>query len=149
MPAETDVYNLFIPQEGLASYERNRQRQAIIPDLRIVLPVDRESKSVLEEIKVFSISQIIYQPTWEERGVDRRADQLHNECVNKAWRVDTLYCKTHTKAMWVPSKPSCQLRAGEGAGVRGFWGGQPACPPARGLLGHLPCHSGGARVGED
>ena len=68
MPAETDVYNLFIPQEGLASYERNRQRQAIIPDLRIVLPVDRESKSVLEEIKVFSISQIIYQPTWEERG---------------------------------------------------------------------------------
>ena len=44
LPAETEVYNLFsrlIPQQGLARYERNRQRQAIIPDLRIVLPVGR------------------------------------------------------------------------------------------------------------
>ena len=42
---ETEVYNLFsrlIPQEGLARYERNRQRQAIIPDLRIVQTVGRE-----------------------------------------------------------------------------------------------------------
>ena len=55
LPAETEVYNLFsrlIPQQGLARYERNRQRQAIIPDLRIVLPVGRESKSVHQEIKV-------------------------------------------------------------------------------------------------
>ena len=57
------VYNLFsglIPQRGFASYERNRQRQAIIPHLRIVLPVGRDSKSVLQEIKVISVSQTRY-----------------------------------------------------------------------------------------
>ena len=97
LPAEMEVYNLFsrlIPQQGLTRYERNRKRQAIIPELHIVIPVGRESKSVLQEIKVISVSQTRYQPTWEERGIDRRADELHNEYVNKARRVDTLYCET-------------------------------------------------------
>ena len=37
LPVEMKVYNLFrrlIPKKGLARYKRNRQRQAIIPDLR-------------------------------------------------------------------------------------------------------------------
>ena len=45
---------------------------------------------MLKEIKVISVSQTRYQPTWEERGVD----QLHNEYVNKAKRVDMLNCET-------------------------------------------------------
>ena len=80
VPAYVEVYNLFsnlIPQDGLARYEANRQRQAIIPDLRILLPLDNLLTSVLHEVKVISVSQTWYKPTWEERAVDRRAAQLH------------------------------------------------------------------------
>ena len=93
----SEVHNIFsrlIPQQGLARFESNRQRQSIIPDLRIKLPVGRITKSVLGEVKVISNSLTRYRPTWQERGVDRRADQLHNEYVLKARRVDTTYCGT-------------------------------------------------------
>ena len=66
LAVETEVYNLFsrlIPQEGLARYERNRQKQAIIPDLCTVLTVGREQKSVLQECKIILVSQTRYQPT--------------------------------------------------------------------------------------
>ena len=94
---ESEVYNLFsrlIPQEGLARYERNRQRQAIIPDLRIVQRVGREQNSVRQECKIISVSQTRYQPTWDERGVDKRAKKIQDEYVEKAKRVDRLYCET-------------------------------------------------------
>ena len=97
MPAYVEVYNLFsnlIPQDGLARYEANRQRQAIIPDLRILLPLDNLLTSVLHEVKVISVSQTWYKPTWEERAVDRRAAQLHEEYVVKARNVDTNFCNT-------------------------------------------------------
>ena len=88
------MFSRLIPQEGLARYERNRQRQAIIPDLRIVQTVGREQKSVLQECKIISVSQTRYQPTWDERGVDKRAEKIHEEYVEKARRVDRTYCET-------------------------------------------------------
>ena len=62
--ADMEVFNLFshlIPQEGLSRLERHRQRQGLIPDLRIVLPVGNQPKSVLHEIKVVSCSQTRYK----------------------------------------------------------------------------------------
>ena len=60
LPAEVEVFNLFcrlIPQEGLARFEKERQRQAVIPDFRIVVPVGGQPTSVLHELKCISISQ--------------------------------------------------------------------------------------------
>ena len=91
LPAEMEPYNLFsrfIPQRELARYESNRQRQAIIPDMHVVLPVGGQSAQVLVEIKCCSYSQSRYKPNWEDRGVDRRAEQLHEEYIVKARNVD-------------------------------------------------------------
>ena len=97
LPAEVEVFNLFsrlIPQAELARYERNRQRQAIIPDLRVVIPVGGQPTSVLHELKCISVSQSRYKPAGVERAVDLRADQLHEEYVRKAKDVDRLYLGT-------------------------------------------------------
>ena len=92
---ETDVHNLctrLIPQVGLARYKRYKQRQAIIPDLRIFLPIGKQKKSVLQDVKAISVSQTRNKLTWEERVVNRRADLVHNEYLDKARRVDNLFC---------------------------------------------------------
>ena len=43
---------------------------------------------MLHEIKVISCNQTRYKPTLETRAVDKRADQLHQEYVDKAKNVD-------------------------------------------------------------
>ena len=40
------------------------------------------------------ISQTRYKPTWEVKGIDKQADQLHDEYMDKARRGDRLYCET-------------------------------------------------------
>ena len=97
LKAEMEVFNLFsrlIPQGELARYENNRQRQAIIPDLRIVFNVGGQPAAVLHEVKCVSISHSRYRPTWVERGVDRRVAQLHDEYVTKVRSVDRQYVGT-------------------------------------------------------
>ena len=92
---QMEVANLFsrlIPQRELARYEANRQRQAIIPDLQIVLQVGGLPTAVLHELKCISVSQSRYKPTWEERAVDKRAEQLQREYEVKARTVDQQYC---------------------------------------------------------
>ena len=94
---EMEAFNVFshlIPQRELARYEQNRQRQAIIPDLRIVLNVGGQPAVVLAECKAISISPSRYRPTWNVRGVDKRAAQLHDEYVLKARSVDRQYVGT-------------------------------------------------------
>ena len=91
MPAEMEVFNIFsrfIPQEGLARFESARQRQGLIPDMRVVYQVGGQPRPVLQEIKVISSSQSRYKPSWEDRGVDVRAGHLHQEYVDKARLVD-------------------------------------------------------------
>ena len=97
LPAEVEVFNLFsrlIPQEGLARFEKERQRQAVIPDFRIVVPVAGQPTSVLHELKCISVSQSRYKPGGVQRAVDKRADELHEEYVRKAKEVDRLYVGT-------------------------------------------------------
>ena len=93
-----EVFNLFsrfIPQQGLARIESHRQRQGLIPDLKIVIPVGGQPRSVLHEIKVISCSQSRYKPSWEERAVDKRAGVLHQEYLVKARTADQLYVGTN------------------------------------------------------
>ena len=92
--AETEVFNLFsrfIPQDSLARFESNRQRQALIPDFKIVFQVGGQQRSVLHELKIISSSQTRYKPSWNERAVDKRAGDLHQEYLNKAKAVDQQY----------------------------------------------------------
>ena len=91
LPCELEVFNLFsrhIPQAGLARIDRARDRQGMVPDFRIFLTNAGETRQVLHELKVISSNQSRYNPAWEERGVDKRAGQLHQEYVNKARKAD-------------------------------------------------------------
>ena len=91
LPCEVEVFNLFsryIPQQGLSRLERDRDRQGLVPDLKITLTVGGQTSPVLHEVKCISSSETRYKPTMIERGVDRRANQLHNEYVGKARKAD-------------------------------------------------------------
>ena len=91
LPCEIEVFNIFsrhIPQAGLARIDRHRDRQGMVPDMKITLTTAGVSRQVLHEIKCISSSQSRYKPSWSERGVDKRAEQLHQEYVEKARRAD-------------------------------------------------------------
>ena len=52
LPVDMEVFNLFsrfIPQEGMARIESYRQRQALIPDLKIVFSAGGQLRPVLHE----------------------------------------------------------------------------------------------------
>ena len=91
LPCEIEVFNIFsrhIPQAGLARIDRHRDRQGMVPDMKITITTAGVPRQVLHEIKCISSSQSRYKPTWSERGVDKRAEQLHDEYVVKARRAD-------------------------------------------------------------
>ena len=48
-----------------------------------------QASSVLHEVKVISSSRTRYNPTWQKRAVDVRADQLQGEYIAKARAADT------------------------------------------------------------
>ena len=60
----------------------------MVPDMKITLTTGGVSRQVLHEIKCISSSQSRYNPSWSDRGVDKRAEQLHQEYVGKARRAD-------------------------------------------------------------
>ena len=102
---ECEVFNLFsglIPQEGLNRLERGRKRQGILPDFRLRGSVAGmrvgvrgavASESRLAELKVLSSCPTRYAraPRAREKAVKKRADQLPNEYLKKAQKVDTEY----------------------------------------------------------
>ena len=91
LPCELEVFNIFsrhIPQQGLSRIDKARDRQAMVPDMKITLTVGGVSTQVLHELKVISSSQSRYRPSWKERGVDRRADELPGEYLGKARKAD-------------------------------------------------------------
>ena len=86
-----EVFNLFsrhIPQEGLARVDRQRQRQAMVPDFKFVMSEEGQLRPVLHELKVISCSKSRYRPSWTDRGVDRRAMSLNQEYLDKARVTD-------------------------------------------------------------
>ena len=94
LPCELEVFNLFsrhIQQAGLSRIDKARDRQGMVPDFKISLSIGGEVRQVLHELKVISSNQSRYKLTWEERGVDRRAGQLHQEYVTKARKADQEY----------------------------------------------------------
>ena len=94
LPVEMEVFNIFsrhIPQQGLATIDRDRQRQAMVPDLKIAMTMEGTVRPVLHEIKVISCSKTRYKPSWTDRAVDKRAAALHQEYVDKAKAADQLY----------------------------------------------------------
>ena len=73
----------------------NDQHQGVIPDFRIVVPVSGQPTSMLPELKCcIIVSQSRYKPGGVERAVDKRAEQLHEEYVRKAKKVDRDYVGT-------------------------------------------------------
>ena len=72
----------------MARIDRHRDRQGMVPDMKITLTIAGVSRQVLHEIKCISSSQSRYKPTWADRGVDKRAEELHHEYVGKARRAD-------------------------------------------------------------
>ena len=53
LPCEVEVFNLFsryIPQQGLSRLEKDRDRQGLVPDLKIYLTVGGETSPVLHEL---------------------------------------------------------------------------------------------------
>ena len=83
-----NIFSRHIPQAGLSRIEKDRDSQGLVPDLKINLTVGGVSSPDLHEVKVISSNQTRYKPTMKERGVDKRADQLHHEYVAKAQKVD-------------------------------------------------------------
>ena len=55
LPCELEVFNIFsrhIPQQGLSRIDKARDRQAMVPDMKITLTVGGVSTQVLHELKV-------------------------------------------------------------------------------------------------
>ena len=91
VPCELEVFNLFsrcLPQQGLARIDRARDRQSMVPDMKITLTQGGVSAPVLHELKVISSSQSRYKPSWKKRGVDKRSEDLHDEYLKKARKAD-------------------------------------------------------------
>ena len=109
MPCEREVFNLFsgvVRQQGLSRMERAKQRQSLVPDLRIAAPppavmeaeVQRGRPAhglggaieggVLHEVKIISCNKTRYKPTSQKRGVDTRADGLQQSYLVKARNAD-------------------------------------------------------------
>ena len=53
LPVDMEVFNLFsrhIQKEGLARINSHRQRQGLIPDLKIITPAGEQARGVLHEV---------------------------------------------------------------------------------------------------
>ena len=94
VPCELEVFNMFsglIPQAGLARIDKVRQRQAMVPDMKISVTSGGVTRQVLHELKVISSNQSRYKPSGQDRGVDKRANQLHEEYLGKARTADQVH----------------------------------------------------------
>ena len=63
----------------------------MVPDFGIYLTRGGQTSQVLHELKIISSNQTRYSPTCKKRGVDKRADELHDEYVKKARKADQLH----------------------------------------------------------
>ena len=115
VPCEREVFNLFsgvVRQQGLNRMERARQRQSLVPDLRIAVPPLAVAEAqvaqgrpahglgggteggVLHEVKMISCNKTRYPPTAAKRAVDTRADGLQQSYITKARNADRSFNQT-------------------------------------------------------
>ena len=85
------LFSRHIPQQVLARIESGRQYQGMVPDFRITIPEAGQSRPVLHKLKVISFGKTRYKPGCNDRAVDIRARNLHDEHVDKARKADQLY----------------------------------------------------------
>ena len=109
LPVEMEVFNLFsglVRQEAWSRVERNRQRQALVPDMRITMPDPGEgnTRPVLHEVKVISANKSRYKPNSMGRAVDLRASTLQHEYEMKARAADRLSGVTQGRVGKVEAK---------------------------------------------
>ena len=95
LPVEMEVFNLFsglVRQEGWSRIERARQRQTLVPDMRITMldPAEGVTRPILHEVKVISANKSRYHPNSETRAVDLRSSKLQHEYIVKARGADRL-----------------------------------------------------------
>jgi hypothetical protein len=89
-----EVFNLFsglLCQQGLSRIDSNRDRQAMVPDFKITLTLRGLATPTLHKLKVISSSMGRYKVTQDKRGVDKRAEQLHDEYLVKARGADVKF----------------------------------------------------------
>ena len=136
VPAEREVFNLFsgaVRQQGLNRMEAARQRQSLVPDLRIAtqpLAVAEAEVArgrpahglggaveggVLHEVKIISCNKTRYKPTWTKRAVDIRAEKLQQEYMGKAREADRVY--NHTPVGTVGAVERKLVELGEVRGI--------------------------------
>ena len=68
-----EVFNLFsglVRQEGLSQIEKMRQRQALVPDMRITMldPGEGITRPVMHKLEVISANRSRYVPGSESRA---------------------------------------------------------------------------------
>ena len=121
--AEMEVFNLFsghVRQEGLSRLEKAKQRQSLVPDLRIAAEVRRdlrirgqgprggggtvESGGVLHEVKIISCSKSRYKPNSQKRAVDTRGQIFFLKNTSTKQRQLTEYTIKSQPALWVQLK---------------------------------------------
>ena len=136
VPAEREVFNLFsgaVRQQGLSRMEAAKQRQSLVPDLRIaVQPLavaeaevarGRPARGlggaveggVLHEVKIISCNKTRYKPTLTKRAVDIRAGKLQQEYVVKAREADRVH--NHTPVGTVGAVERKLVELGEVHGI--------------------------------
>ena len=155
--SELEVFNLFsatLRQEGLSRLDKFKQRQGLVPDMRITVPRMPEplqhgggggvmvgpeigrpvASPVLHELKVISCSQTRYKPTWTDRAVDKRASELQKEYETKAKNADRKYNGVRDDEVGPTERKLIQLGEVRGL-VAGNWG--EVSEPCHALLAHL------------
>ena len=112
---EREVFNLFsgvVRQQGLTRMEKVKQRQSLVPDLRIAAPPPAVAEAevvrgrpahalggaveggILHEVKVISCNPTRYKPSSQKRAVDTRADGLQQSYLSKARNSDRTHNHT-------------------------------------------------------
>ena len=92
-----EVLNLFahlVPKEGLNRMERERARQALVPDFQLAMSDRIQGIQRLAELKVVNCCSSQYQVDERQKGVDKRARLLSSEYRRKARNVDKEYVGT-------------------------------------------------------
>ena len=79
-------------QEGWSRVESARQRQTLVPDMRITMPDPAvgSTSPILHELKVISANRTRYGYNSAARAVDVRASKLQQEYILKARAADRL-----------------------------------------------------------
>ena len=169
VPAEREVFNLFsgaVRQQGLSRLEAAKQRQSLVPDLRIaaqplavaeaVVARRRPGRElggaveggVLHEVKIISCNKTRYKPTWTKRAVDTRAEKLQQEYLVKAREADRVHNNTLAGTVGPVERKLVELGEVRGIVAGNFGGvGTDTLPP--GLPGHQQSEGGGPLQGEE